>query len=157
MSNNSEEIETNCKRILYFLYETFQYSSVPGRQVLNSCTRRLLNHIRGENRLFVRLFDLIPTKEKQGRKAESRSSIKVLNKPENNIKSVYFDITRRQATTILLWWNLRNTVFICWILPCNICNFQIRFQSQCLIYNTFNPFLYIEKNSWSRCHEARHQ
>lgn len=71
--------KANCKRIPHFLYETYQYSSVPGRQMLNSCIRMLLNHICGEKRLFVRHFDLIPTKEKQGREMAEAVSMFWIN------------------------------------------------------------------------------
>lgn len=47
--------------------------------MLNSCIRRLLNRICGEKSLFVRHFDLIPTKEKQGREMAEAVSMFWIN------------------------------------------------------------------------------
>lgn len=43
----SNEIPMNCIMIPHFLYETYQFNSLPWRQMLNSCSGKLLNQVSG--------------------------------------------------------------------------------------------------------------
>lgn len=43
----SNEIHINCIMIFHFLYETYQFNSLPSKQMLNSCSGKLLNQVAG--------------------------------------------------------------------------------------------------------------
>lgn len=52
-------------------------------------------------------------KKREKRQRDGGNCIKLLKKPENNIKCIYFDVTERQDAAILLHFTSYITGFIC--------------------------------------------